>query len=114
MSSDEKPYKVCIKFENGKCAGVYIVANRKGVFITERNFNEATETYDTFAELISRIKIKKIYRVKVRGIFDPNFDKDIVKIETYDGETLIGDINELAEMIRANYGLKKLTTLSFC
>jgi len=113
MSSNEKPYKVCIKYENGKCAGVYIVANNEGVFITKRNFNDVTETYDTFAELISRIKIKKIYRVKVRGIFDPNFDKDIVKIETYDGETLIGDINELAEMVRANYGLKNINDFKF-
>jgi hypothetical protein len=99
-------YKVCLKYENDRCEGNYIMANERGVFIVKRELNEMTDEHDTISTLVSKIRIRKIQNLMFGGIFDTNVYSKVLKIETYDGRTLIGTIDEILKTVRNNYGLK--------
>jgi hypothetical protein len=106
-------YEVCLEFINGECNGVFIMANENGVFITKKVYNRTTDEFDNLSKRISSVKVKKIQNVKFNGIFDVDFGAKFVKIETYDGEILTGEIDELTTLIKARYGLEQPEKLKF-
>jgi len=106
-------YEVCLEFVNGECNGVYIMANENGVFITKKVYNKTTGDFDSISRQISAIKVKKIQSVRFDGIFDVDFGAKFVKIETYDGEILTGEVDELTTLIKAKYGLEQPEKLKF-
>jgi hypothetical protein len=106
-------YEVCLEFVNNECNGVFITANENGVFITEKVYNKTTGDFDTISRRISSIKVKKIQNVKFNGIFDVDFGAKFVKIETYEGEILTGEIDELTTLIKAKYGLEQQEKFKF-
>jgi len=106
-------HEVCIEFINNECNGIYITANENGVFITKKVYNKTTNDFDNINKQISSIRIKKIQNVKFDGIFDVDFDTKFVKIETYDGKTLTGEIDELTVLIKTKYGLEQSEKFKF-
>ena len=106
-------YEVCLKFVNGECSDVYIMANENGVFIAKKVYNKTTKSFDNLSELISSIKVKKIQNVRFNGIFDVDFGAKFVKIGTYDGEILTGEVDELTILIKSRYGLEHLEKFKF-
>jgi hypothetical protein len=106
-------YELCLEFVNNECNGVFITANENGVFITEKVYNKTTGDFDTISRRISSIKVKKIQNVKFNGIFDVDFGAKFVKIETYEGEILTGEIDELTTLIKAKYGLEQQEKFKF-
>jgi hypothetical protein len=106
-------YEVCLEFVNSECNGVFITANENGVFITKKVYNKTLDDFDTLSKRISSAKVKKIQNVKFNGIFDVDFGAKFVKIETYDGEILTGEIDELTTLIKARYGLEQPEKLKF-
>jgi hypothetical protein len=106
-------YEVCLEFMNGECDDVYITANEDGVFITRKIYNKTNGDFDDISKRISSIRIKKIQNVKFNGIFDVDFGAKFVKIETYDGEILTGEIDELTTLIKAKYGLEQQEKFKF-
>ena len=97
-------YSACIEFINGDCAGTYIVANAKGVFISKEI--EAKGSKYTEEKLISSLKVKKIEDLSFIGV-DIDIGTKFVKITTVDGKVLTGSPNELAVLVQAEYGLKR-------
>jgi hypothetical protein len=106
-------YEVCLEFVNGECNGVYIMANENGVFITKKVYNKTTGDFDSISRQISAIKVKKIQSVRFSGIFDVDFGAKFVKIETYDGEILTGEVDELTTLIKAKFGLEQPEKFKF-
>jgi len=106
-------YEVCLEFINGECSDVYITADKNGVFITKKVYNRTTEDFDTLSKRISSVRIKRIQNVKFNGIFDVDFGAKFVKIETYNGEILTGEIDELTALIKAKYGLEQPEKFKF-
>ena len=106
-------YEVCLEFVNGECNDVYITANEDGVFITQKVFNRTTGDFDSISKRISSLRVKKIQNVKFNGIFDVDFGAKFVKLETYDGEILTGEVDELTTLIKAKYGLEQQEKFKF-
>ena len=106
-------YQVCLEFMNGECDDVYITANEDGVFITRKIYNKTSGDFDTLSKRISAIRVKRIQNVKFNGIFDVDFGAKFVKLETYDGEILTGEIDELTTLIKAKYGLEQQEKFKF-
>jgi len=105
-------YEVCLEFVNGECSGVYITADKNGVFITKKVYNKTTDQFDSISKRISSVRVKKIQNVKFNGIFDVDFGAKFVKIET-DSEILTGEVDELTALIKAKYGLEQPEKFKF-
>ena len=99
-------YEFCLKLINGECIDKYIIANKDGVFVAKKVYNESEKKFDIHSDPISSIKIKKIQNVRFNGIFDVDFEANFVKIETYNGKILTGEVDELTALIKSKYGLK--------
>lgn len=106
-------YEVCLEFINGECNDIFITANENGVFITKKVYNKTVDDFDSISKRISSVRVKKIQNVKFNGIFDVDFGAKFVKIETYDGEILTGEIDELTTLIKAKYGLEQPEKFKF-
>ena len=105
-------YEVCLEFINGECSGVYITADKDGVFITKKVYNKTTDQFDSISKRISSVRIKRIQNVKFNGIFDVEFGAKFVKIET-PYANLTGEIDELTALIKAKYGLEQPEKFKF-
>jgi hypothetical protein len=105
-------YEVCLEFVNGECSGVYITADKNGVFITKKVYNKTTDQFDSISKQISSVRVKKIQNVRFNGIFDVDFGAKFVKIET-DSEILTGEVDELTALIKARYGLEQPEKFKF-
>jgi len=106
-------YEFCIDFVNGECTDTYIIANKDGVFVAKKVYNKSEKKFDIYSKPVSSIKIKKIQKVKFNGIFNVEFKKKFVKIETYDGEILTGEVGELTALIKNDYGLEQPEKFKF-
>ena len=102
-------YPACIEFINGECAGTYIVANSRGVFIVKEV--EAKGGRYTEEKQISSLAVKKIEDLTFVGL-DVLMGK-FVKITTVDGKVLTGTPGELAVLVQSEYGLKKPDEFKF-
>ena len=97
-------YPACIEFINGECAGTYIVANSRGVFIVKEV--EAKGGRYTEEKQISSLAVKKIEDLEFTGV-NIDIGMKFVKITTVDGKVLTGSPSELAVLVQAEYGLKR-------
>jgi|GEM_PF-2234909 hypothetical protein len=88
------------------------MANENGVFITKKVYNRTTGDFDNLSKRISSIKVKKIQNVKFSGIFEVDFGAKFVKVETYDGEILTGEIDELTTLIKGKLSSSQYSTLN--
>ena len=98
-------YSICIKFINGECAGTYIVANNRGIFLT----NVAKGSTEEIE--VSSLKIKKIEDLTFTGL-DVLMGK-FVRITTADGKVLTGTPGELTVLVESEYGLKRPNEFKF-
>ena len=99
-------FSTCIEFEEGQCAGEYIVANVNGVFIRKLVNNKYRE------QKVSELKVLSINDVEFSGL-SIDLGTKFVQIATPDGQKLTGGIDELTTVVKATYGLKRENEFKF-
>jgi len=95
-------YEILVEtLDNGRI-NIYITTSEEGIFYIGIGQNG----YNKFTKWISSLDIKKIYNVEFHNIPKGSFNTKVVRIETYKGDEISGEIGEVVEMIKSRYGLE--------
>ena len=103
-------YVFCLEYIDGECAGEYIVANARGVFLRSER-PDRNKKIRPFEHQVSSLKVLKIKDVEFKGL-TVNLGSKFVKIETPNGP-LTGSIDEIAILVESVYGLKRPNEFKF-